>query len=402
MRISLAKMTGLSFMVLFNGEAVMNNRFYKFLISVVVSLFMVSVFSCLSEAKHPKASVQPAAPRSSASSEKAAIKEPNVSSEKVAVKEPNVSGPAPHIKFDKLVHDFCDVSPDSVNDCNFGFTNTGPGKLQITETRGTCKCTVPDLKKKDYAPGESGELSVQFHAPTYQGPTSQSIFVSSNDPNNARVELTIQAYVRPKVKVEPEQMTLSLLAPNAGAGEITLKSLDNERFAITRVDSEGGVFTIDFDPNNISDTHVLQPKVNVGNLQKYLAGYIVMNLNHPACKVVRIQYNCPKEFEASPSVIIIRDAVAGETQKRAIYLTSNYNEAIEIESVTSDEGIIKVTGQEKTENRFRFNVDITPPSPTKIGQLRVFSDTLHIKIKDKEQINIPCRGFYKPEQKKSS
>ena len=362
----------------------MNNRPRNLLVFVVVSL--VLIFSCLSEAKRPKKSVQPAAPESSASSEKA------------AVKEPNASGPVPHIKFDKLVHDFCDVSPDSMNNCTFGFKNTGLGKLEITQTRGTCKCTVPELKKKDYAPGESGEIGVQFHAPTYQGPTSQRIFVSTNDPNNARVELTVQAYVRPKVKVEPEQMTLSLLVPNAGAGEITLKSLGKERFAITRIDSEGGVFTVDFDPNNISDTHVLRPKVNVENLRKNLGGYLVMNLNHPVCKVVRLQYNCPKQFEASPSVIIIRDAIVGQTQKRIIYLISNYNEDIEIESVASDKGTIKITGQEKTENRFKFDVDITPPPLAKESKLRVFSDALHIKIKDKEQIDVPCRGFYKPDQ----
>jgi hypothetical protein len=385
-------------MALFNGEAIMNNRFYKFLILVVVSLFMVSVFSCLSEAKSSKQPVQPAVPKNSASSEKAAVKEPSASTKKAAVQGPNAPGPAPHIKFDKLVHDFCDVSPDSVNDCNFGFTNTGPGKLLITQTKGSCKCTVPELSRKDYAPGESGKINVQFHVPAYQGPASQIVFVSSNDPNNARVELTVRAYVRPKVKVEPEQITLSLLAPNAGAGQITLKSLDNEKFAIIGIDSEGGVFTIDFDPNNISDTHVLQPKVNVENLRKYLGGYLVMNLSHSACKVVRLQYNCPKQFEASPSIIIIRDAVIGQTAKRVIYLTSNYNEAIEIESITSDEGVIKVTGQEKTENRFKFDVDINSPPPLKGSKLRVFSDTLHIKIKDKGQIDVPCRGFYRPER----
>jgi hypothetical protein len=366
----------------------MNNRFCKLLILVVVSLLMVSVFSCLSEAKRSKQPVQPAAPKSSGLSEKAAVKEANV-----PVPIP------PCIKFDKLVHDFCDVSPDSMNNCKFDFTNTGPGLLLIAQAKGTCSCTVPDLKKKDYNPGESGEISVQYHAPTYQGPTSQHIFVTTNDPNNAKVELAIRAYVRPKVKVEPNQMTLSILAPNAGAGQITLKSLDDKPFAITKIDSQGGVFTIDFDPNNISNTHVLQPKINMENLKRYVNGSVVMNLSHPACKVVRLQYNCPKRFEASPSVIIIRDAVVGQTQKRTIYLTSNYNEPVEIESVTSDEGIVKLVGQEKTENRFQFDFDIIPPTPDKAGLLRVFMDTLHIKIKDNEQIDISCRGFYQPEKK---
>jgi hypothetical protein len=363
------------------------------MISVLVSLSLVLVSSCQPEAAGSKPPVS-SGTLETKSPEKVVVKEPNVSPEKVAVEEPNVPGPAPHIKFDKVVHDFCDVSPDSVNTCMFGFSNTGTAALQITQTRGTCKCTVPDLQKKDYAPGESGELSVQFHAPTSQGPTSQHIIVSSNDPENPRVELTIQAHVQLQVRVAPETMSLSLVdSNNAGAVAITLKSLDNEQFAITNINTESGVFTIDFDPNNISDTHTLYPKVNVENLRRYLGGYIVIEINHPACRSVRVGYTCPKEFEASPSVIIIRDAVVGEVQKRTIFLTSNYNQPIELGSIASEKGIVKVIGQEQTENRFKIDVEIV--SPPKEGQLRIFSDMLHIKIEDKGEIIIPCRGFYK-------
>ena len=346
----------------------MNSRLCNYLVLVMFSL--VLVFSFQAQAKQSKPS------------------------EKAPVAEPNVSGPASHIKFDNPVHDFCDVAPDSSNGCTFNFTNTGRGTLQITDTRGTCKCTVPELQKKDYAPGESGQLTVQFRAPTFQGPTSQNIFVFSNDPENSKVELTVKAVVWPKVRVTPEIMTLSLLDANsAGAVAITLKSLDKEPFAITGINAEGGAVTIDFDPNNVSDTHIVYPKVDMENLRKYLSGYIVFNLNHPSCKSVRLQYSCLKEFESSPSVIILRDAIAGEVQKRTIYLTSNYNQPIELESIGSDKGFINVTAKEQTENRFKIDVDIFPPP--REGPSRVFSDTLHIKLKGKEPIDIPCRGFYK-------
>jgi len=354
----------------------MNNRFCNFMIFVLVSLFLV--FPCHSQAKRSK----PAA------------KSAPGSSEKVAVKEPNVSGPTPRIKFDKTVHDFCEISPDSINTCTFDFTNTGQGSLQITQTRGTCKCTIPDLAKKDYAPGESGQLSIQFHAPAFTGPTSQNIIVSSNDPENPRVELTVKADVKSKVQVTPDTMTLSIVdANNAGAVPITLKSLDNEPFAITGVNNEGSVITVDFDPNKVSDTHTVYPKVNIEKLRQYLGGYIVFNINHPSSRTVRVAFNCLKEFDASPAVMIIRDAAVGRVENRTIYLTSNYNQPIELESITSDKGIVKVTSQEQTENRFKIDVQLTPPP--KEGASRTFSDALHIKIKNKEQIDVPCRGFYK-------
>ena len=92
---------------------------------------------------------------------------------------------------------------------------------------------------------------------------------------------------------------------------------------------------------------------------------------------------------------------AAKTKRQTLLLTmackeaimSNYNEDIEISAVRSDKEIVKEVGRKKTENRFEFEVEITPP--TREGNLRVFSDTLHITIKDKETIDIPCRGFYK-------
>ncbi|MFA6176286.1 MAG: hypothetical protein WC765_06885, partial [Phycisphaerae bacterium] len=184
-----------------------------------------------------------------------------------------------------------------------------------------------------------------------------------------------------------------LVAANGGAKNIILKSIDNESYAITKITSQGDVFTFDFDPNKVSQAHVLKPKVNVENLKRYLSGTVLISINHPTCKEVKVDYVCMRQFEASPSAIIIRNAVEKESQKRTIYLISNYNEKIAIESAVSDSGIVKVLSQKATENRFEFEVEIT--APVREGKLRVFSDTLHIKIKDKEQIDIPCRGFYK-------
>lgn len=300
------------------------------------------------------------------------------------------------IQIDNPVYDFGDIAPDTMNEAKFSFKNTGEDILKIDHLQGTCKCTVPDLAKKEYAPGESGEITVQFHAPKYHGPTSQHVIVFSNDAQNPRAELEVKAFIKLAVQVAPENLNLSLLDPNAGAQPITFVSQDNEKFAITKIESTGNVISFDWDPNNVSEKHVLKPIVNTAYLRNNLAGVISFTVNHPKCKDLRVQWSAMKEFEASPSVIIIRNAEPGKIQNRSIFLTSNYNEPIEIESVKSDKDIVKVTNQVKTENRFQFDVEIMPPA--KDGQLRVFSDTLHIKIKGRDEINIPCRGFYKSGQ----
>lgn len=297
------------------------------------------------------------------------------------------------IEFDANSHDFGTVDPDSQMECKFKFKNVGTEVLKIDHLQGTCKCTVPDLSKKEFAPGESGEITVQFHAPKYHGATSQHITVFSNDAEKPRADLEIKAYVKLAVQINPDNLNLSLVDANQGATPITIASSDNDRFAITKIESTGNVLSFDYDPNQMSDKYILKPVVNTAYLRNNLSGAATITINHPKCKDLRLTWNCLKEFEASPSVIIIRNALPNEVQKRSIYLTSNYNQPIVIDSVKSDKGIVKVANQVQTENRFQFDVDITPP--VQEGQLRVFSDTLHIKIKDKEEISIPCRGFYK-------
>ncbi|PKL46338.1 MAG: hypothetical protein CVV39_07330 [Planctomycetes bacterium HGW-Planctomycetes-1] len=368
----------------------MNSRSCKFLVVILIlSLF----FAASSQAKGLFA-------KSEEQAESAEQAEPATTE----AEQPAASNA--RIKFDALEHDFGNIAPESYSDCNFTFTNAGSDILKIDRVHGTCKCTVPDLEKKEYAPGESGQISVQFHAPKYQGPTTQHLTVFSSDSNSPRVQLAIKAYVELKVAVTPDQMTLSLIAPDGGPrlegreacgiSPITLESTDGEKFAVTKAESTGDVVSIAFDPNNVSEKHILNPVVNLENLKKSLNGFIILTLNHPHCKSIRVQYSSLKEFETSPSVIIIRNAVVGEIQKRTIYLTSNYSQPIEIESISSDKGIIKVISQEQTENQYKLVAEIAPPLQE--GQLRVFSDTLHIKLKEKEPIDISCRGFYKTDK----
>ncbi|MDD5135130.1 MAG: DUF1573 domain-containing protein [Phycisphaerae bacterium] len=360
----------------------MNNKLYKIMVVSTVSVsLLIAVYSGESAA-----GLFDGGKKSDSAKEE---------TEKVsAPQKANVLSLDAVIKFDSLSHDFGPVLPDSMNSCLFKFTNVGTGTLEITATKGTCKCTVPELKKKDYAPGESGEIAVTFHAPKFQGAATQSVFVSSNDANNPKVELRIKADVQTQIQVEPEKMTLSLFEPNGGAQDITLKSKDGKQYAITKITFPGNVFTIDFDSNNVSDVHTLKLKVDIEALRRFLSGSVIIETNHPECKTVKVDYTCMREFETSPAAIIIRDAVENKTQKRTIYLTSNYNQEIVVDSVVSDNGIVKVVGQKQTENRFEFEVEITPPA--RKGKLRVFSDTLHINLKGKVPINVPCRGFFSP------
>jgi hypothetical protein len=55
------------------------------------------------------------------------------------------------------------------NTCELTFTNTGRASLKITKIKTTCGCTVTQLEKREYAPGESGTIKVTYTAPKATG-----------------------------------------------------------------------------------------------------------------------------------------------------------------------------------------------------------------------------------------
>ena len=299
----------------------------------------------------------------------------------------------PSIKFDNTVYDFGQIDPGSYSNAVFKFSNAGNGTLKIDKTKGTCKCTVTNLKKKEYAPGESGQLKVRFHAPKNAGRTSQHITVFSNDKKISKVELTIKAEVVAKIEALPKALNFSLEKPNAGAEKIRIKSLDGKTFSITGFKSRGDVVTAKFDPTDANTEFVLEPKVDMEKLQKILNGSIEITLTHPGNKTVRIKFSTLAEFETTPATIIVRNAIVGKHISRQMTIISNYDKDIELESVSSKSGLVKMVGKEKTENHFTIDLVITPPRPGN-PKLRVFSDTIYIKLKGGKQIDVSCRGFY--------
>jgi hypothetical protein len=51
---------------------------------------------------------------------------------------------------------------DKVLVTKFRFTNAGTAPVKITDLRPSCGCTTAVLEKKEYAPGESGEIEARF------------------------------------------------------------------------------------------------------------------------------------------------------------------------------------------------------------------------------------------------
>lgn len=301
----------------------------------------------------------------------------------------------PRITFEKVVHNSGEVAPGTKQSCEFKFTNTGDGLLKIGKI-DTCCGFAAKLKgnKKDYAPSESGTVIVTFNASRFRGKLTKYQYVNSNDKAKPRVKLTIKAKVVLKVAYEPKALKLLLNDANAGCPEIKLTGLDGQPFAIKSFRATSGAITADFDSSVKATSHVIQPKVNTKMLQKHSKGLVTIELTHPGCNVVSIPFNALSRFKITPPSIILYKAKPGKSIKKTVWLRNNYGEDFEVESVSSEKGIIKVLSQERVDNRYKFGLEITPPADT--GKER-FTDVLHINIKGGKKLTVDCNGFYSKE-----
>ncbi len=294
------------------------------------------------------------------------------------------------IMFEQVVYDFGDMGPGMNKTGEFKFTNAGNSLLKITAVEGCCG-VVTRLNKKEYAPGESGKLEVDYRSTPQPGTMRRQIYVNSNDKATPRVELTIKATIVQKVSFQPDRLNL-LLKSDANCPSITLTSLDGKPFSIKRFKSTGNCITADVNSSVEATKFVLQPKIDVERLRRGLSGIIEISLTHPECDTVVIPFNALPAFEVNPPTIIVFNAEPQKPVERELWVLNNYGADFEIESTSSQNNYITVSSQQKIHNGYQFKLAITPPAAS--ANQRIFTDVFSVNIKGGEKFTVTCRGFY--------
>ena len=305
----------------------------------------------------------------------------------------NRNNAAPRITFEKVTHDFGYVGLNSTNFCQFKFTNTGNSVLKIDEVKEACSCTVHNLTKKEYAPGESGVITVGYAADTELGNIMKQLYVFSNDPSNPQVELVVKANHTASVDFEPKKLDLLLMHENANCPKIEVTSLDNQPFSITGFTSTGDCITANFNPSVKSTRFVLEPKVDISKLERDVDGRFDISLSHPQCKAITGTYSAPPRFTTNPRTVTVSEVAPGEKIVKTVKVLSNYNENFSIEPLLSSKGIVNVAAQKKINNGYELQLEIVPPEAE--AQTRAFTDILGVRLPGIGLLKIDCNGFYK-------
>lgn len=86
----------------------------------------------------------------------------------------------PIIEFERSGHDFGTIREGDVVASTFRFTNTGKRDLIIQAANGSCGCTVPRFPKEPIAPGDAGEIKVEYNSEGKSGLQEKTVTVVTN------------------------------------------------------------------------------------------------------------------------------------------------------------------------------------------------------------------------------
>ncbi|TRX39054.1 DUF1573 domain-containing protein [Flavobacterium restrictum] len=92
--------------------------------------------------------------------------------------------------------DYGTIAHNAEPNRKFEFTNNGNKPLIITNTQGSCGCTVPTTPKEPIMPGAKGVIGVRY-ATDRVGAFTKTVTVTSNAEGQATKVLTIKGTVLP-------------------------------------------------------------------------------------------------------------------------------------------------------------------------------------------------------------
>ncbi|MBL4715073.1 DUF1573 domain-containing protein [Sphingobacteriaceae bacterium AH-315-L07] len=102
--------------------------------------------------------------------------------------------------FSEYDHDFGLLTEGDKVTYVFEFKNTGPNPLIIKNARGSCGCTVPEWPREPIAPGESGNITVNYDSKNRKGIQDKTVSITANtDPQI--IQLKIHAKIAQQINL---------------------------------------------------------------------------------------------------------------------------------------------------------------------------------------------------------
>ncbi len=134
----------------------------------------------------------------------------------------------------------------------YPFTNTSKETVTVVKMESSCGCTVPELEKKVYAPGESGVVVARFSVGDRQGEQRKTITVQTNENNYPltllvtlpeRMQAVPRLVIFRPADLEPKSIDLKFMA-DTPIEVVSVESLEPKFSVETEIKEAGTHFVV--------------------------------------------------------------------------------------------------------------------------------------------------------------
>jgi hypothetical protein len=98
----------------------------------------------------------------------------------------------------------------------FVIRNLGDQALTLSRGATSCKCAFSELKNDNVGPGESTDVTLEWHLTTEGEQFRQTADIHTNDPRQPTITLVAQGAVTDWVRIEPRELVLSNISVSEG------------------------------------------------------------------------------------------------------------------------------------------------------------------------------------------
>lgn len=307
--------------------------------------------------------------------------------------EPTIVAPEP-------VKDVGIVPKGSKIEHDFILKNVGDAPLVISEVRTDCGCTVVRFDKT-IAPGASGKVHTVVDTSDFSGPIAKFVTVFSNDPKTPRLQLVIEAEIRPYVFADPGYVRY-IYVQDAKPGTVvqTIYSKDFPGLKVLSVKSPYPFIKAayheatkeerkpDVKGNQWRVSTTIEPNAPIGPM----ADFLVIKTNHPKQPILKIPVSgfVRPLMAATPDRLDLGTRKLDRTKIATIIVVNFATAPMELTGV--DVTIPEITGAIKpiVKGR-RWSVVLTFPAQMKAGP---FKGVVKIKTSssEKPELDVPLSG----------
>jgi hypothetical protein len=221
---------------------------------------------------------------------------------------------------------------------SFALQNDGTGDLHIDDVVAPCGCTVAVLSDHTVPPGGAAELHVTFDTARFGGRKTKKVSVSTDDPDQPVVELTLTGEVMPEVVADPPVLYLGRIRPGTEAvGGVRIVGTSGEPVRVfdARVDSPGLDVAIESPSGAAASGQQVVVRIAPEARRGRFSDTLRVSTSHPAAPRLEIPIfgSIESSLLVTPPSVTFRAAARGRRAAEELHVQNTGSTPIRISGV---------------------------------------------------------------------